>query len=547
MKDVNTLCIACMNDKGNNAFCPHCGFREDSYTPPPHHLRPGTILNGKYWVGKALGEGGFGITYIGWDLNLELKTAIKEYFPNGFVSRDVSVTDTLTVFSGSDQNMFEQGREKFINEAKSLARFDSLPGIVSVKDFFLENGTAYIVMEYVDGETLKSFLKRNGGKASPETVFTMMEPLMKSLSKVHEQGIIHRDISPDNIMITKDSKVKLLDFGAARDISMGGQKSLSIQLKPGYAPEEQYRSHGKQGPWTDVYALCATMYMAITGVQPMESLERMHSDRVQPPSLLGIAINPSQEAALMHGMSVYAANRTPDVTQLYNELYGGGNYNYTRTPDPVSTYTDTNSSTRPLLLAVAVGGGIALAVLIIFAAVIITNWDSLKGSQPTTVPISAVTPTPTAAATATPIPAPVFSSVTASSVRQTDTEGGQYSVAAALSDDRMTKWAPSKSSGGGIGEWIQLDGYGIQYVRGIKVLNGYHKNQQTWLNNNRVAMCTITFSNGESFDVTLDDTMGMITVDFGRYVETASIRLTIKSLYPGAKWNDTAITYIGAY
>lgn len=362
MKDVNTLCIACMNDKGNNAFCPHCGFQEDSYTPPPHHLRPGTILNGKYWVGKALGEGGFGITYIGWDLNLELKTAIKEYFPNGFVSRDVSVTDTLTVFSGSDQNMFEQGREKFINEAKSLARFDSLPGIVSVKDFFLENGTAYIVMEYVDGETLKSFLKRNGGKASPETVFTMMEPLMKSLSKVHEQGIIHRDISPDNIMITKDSKVKLLDFGAARDISMSGQKSLSIQLKPGYAPEEQYRSHGKQGPWTDVYALCATMYMAITGVQPMESLERMHSDRVQPPSLLGIAINPSQEAALMHGMSVYAANRTPDVTQLYNELYGGGNYNYTHTPDPVSTYTDTNSSTRPLLLAVAVGGGIALAV-----------------------------------------------------------------------------------------------------------------------------------------------------------------------------------------
>ena len=126
-------------------------------------------------------------------------------------------------------------------------------------------------------------------------------------------------------------------------------------------------------------------------------------------------------------------------------------------------------------------------------------------------------------------------------MRQTDTEGGQYSVAAVLSDDRMTKWAPSKSSGGGIGEWIQLDGYGTQHVRGINILNGYHKNQQAWLNNNRVAMCAITFSNGESFDVTLDDTMGMITVDFGRYVETASIRLTIKSLYPGAKWNDTAI------
>ena len=151
MKDINKLCMGCMSYNPQGGRCPLCGFDLSNYRAPLHHLRPGTILNGKYYLGKALGEGGFGITYIGWDLNLEMKTAIKEYFPSGLVSRDISNTDTVTVFSGNANNSFEVGKNKFINEAKVLAKFDNLQGIVSVKDFFLENGTAYISMEFVEG------------------------------------------------------------------------------------------------------------------------------------------------------------------------------------------------------------------------------------------------------------------------------------------------------------------------------------------------------------------------------------------------------------
>ena len=325
MVNIEDLCFSCMSARGGGRFCQHCGFNNDEYTSPPHHLKPGTILAGKYILGKALGEGGFGITYVGYDVNLQLKVAVKEYFPSGFVTRDVSNTDTVTVFSGSEQNLFGEGKEKFINEARAMARFDNMPGIVSVKDFFLENGTAYIAMEFVEGETLKEYLNKNGGKAEPNRIFNMLRPLIASLGRIHSQGIIHRDISPDNIMITKNNEVKLLDFGAARDFNTGGQKSLSIQLKPGYAPEEQYRTHGEQGPWTDVYALCATIYRAITGVTPIESLERVCEDSLVPPSQTGAAIDEFRESILMRGLAVHKEQRIQNMTDLYNALYGGAN------------------------------------------------------------------------------------------------------------------------------------------------------------------------------------------------------------------------------
>ncbi len=331
MDDLELLCMGCMKKKPNKGTCPHCFFNLDSYQAPPHHLQPRTILNGKYMVGKALGEGGFGITYIGWNLNLEIPLAIKEYFPSGFVTRDVGRADNVSVLSGNKAQFYEKGREKFLDEARILGKFDDMEGIVSVKDFFKENGTAYIVMEYLDGEDFGSFLKRNGGKLPVESVFEMMRPVMKALIAVHNKGLIHRDISPDNIRITTNSKVKLLDFGAAREVS-GGEKSLSIMLKPGYAPEEQYRTRGQQGPWTDIYALCATMYRAITGQKPIESLDRMGRDELRSPSQLGVFISPSQEYAIMKGMAVLAQNRWQTVQELYdaifspNNQYQGGNY-----------------------------------------------------------------------------------------------------------------------------------------------------------------------------------------------------------------------------
>ncbi|MDP4268396.1 MAG: DUF5050 domain-containing protein, partial [Bacteroidota bacterium] len=204
---------------------------------------------------------------------------------------------------------------------KRLAKFYSLPGIVSIKDFFQENGTAYLVMEYVEGETLKQHLSRVGGKVPATEIFELMKPLMNSLIDVHNTGIIHRDISPDNIIITKEGNIKLLDFGAARDFSDSGNKSLSVMLKPGYAPEEQYRSRGVQGPWTDIYALCGTMYKAITGITPDESSERLRSDELRKPSELGIEIHPRQESALMKGMAVFQENRFQSINALMEDLF----------------------------------------------------------------------------------------------------------------------------------------------------------------------------------------------------------------------------------
>jgi serine/threonine protein kinase len=269
-----------------------------------------------------LGEGGFGITYIGWDLNLDLKVAIKEYYPSGFVTRETTSATTVQPFSGSQGDFFLKGRDKFINEAKSLAKFFALPGIVAVKDYFLENGTAYIVMEYIEGKTMKGYLAEMGGKLPAAQVFDMLKPVMPSLSKVHQSGMIHRDISPDNIMLSDEGGMKLLDFGAAREFDGSGSKSLSVMLKPGFAPEEQYRSKGVQGPWTDVYALCATMYRCITGVTPTESNERVIEDDLKPPSALGAYIGAAQEAALMRGLAVFAKDRCQSIQELYDALYG---------------------------------------------------------------------------------------------------------------------------------------------------------------------------------------------------------------------------------
>ncbi len=319
--DVKKLCMGCMSKVEDKEIpCPHCGWRDDQQELTAHQLPPQTILNGKYLLGRVLGEGGFGITYLGWDLNLDMKVAIKEYYPAGFVTREITAATTVTPFSGEKREAYISGLDKFVGEAKSLAKFYSLPGIVSVKDFFKENGTAYIVMEYIEGVTLKQYLQKEGGKLPVYQVLEWVKPLIVSLSQMHAAGIIHRDISPDNVMITRNGDIKLLDFGAARDISVEGAKSLSVLLKPGYAPEEQYRTRGNQGPWTDVYALCATIYKAITGQTPPESMERMHEDSLVPPSKLGISLTGDQEAALIKGMAVLQKNRYQNMSELYEGL-----------------------------------------------------------------------------------------------------------------------------------------------------------------------------------------------------------------------------------
>ena len=305
-------CYLCMSHKAENQACPNCGGT--AYEAPVHHLKPGTVLREKYMIGKALGEGGFGITYVGRDLTLDMKIAVKEYYPNGLSNRNNDYSNQVTMSKGNHGTDFEREMQRFLSEARILARFCNEPGVVGVRDFFRENGTAYIVMEYLDGITLKNYLKHKG--TIPATSFAkMIDPILVALHDIHQQGLIHRDISPDNIMMLHGSgRLKLLDFGAARE--MTGDKSLSVMLKPGYAPEEQYRSKGQQGAWTDVYAMCATIYKCITGITPDESIQRVFEDELKKPSELGIAIPAQYEQALMQGLQVKSNDRIQSMDVL---------------------------------------------------------------------------------------------------------------------------------------------------------------------------------------------------------------------------------------
>ena len=312
---MQNYCMNCMRKLGDSPVCSHCGY--DNSNPgahEPYHLAPGTVLAGKYLVGNVLGEGGFGITYIGMHTTLNKRVAIKEFYPSGTANR-ISLTQVQV--TGGKEEFFQKGVQRFLDEAKNVARFSEEDGIVDIIDYFQENNTAYIVMEYLEGETLKQYVY-NHGVFPIETLVSLMIPLMNSLSAVHAAGVIHRDISPDNIMYCKN-KLKLMDFGSARYFT-NKERQMSVILKQGFAPEEQYRTNGVQGPYTDVYALCATMYACITNTVPIGSLDRITNDTLKRPSELGVKIPPYMENALMHGLAVYAKDRTPDIPTLLNEI-----------------------------------------------------------------------------------------------------------------------------------------------------------------------------------------------------------------------------------
>lgn len=306
--------MGCMARKGTVVVCPQCAYF-DRGPENPQQLPPRTILEGKYLIGRALGQGGFGITYLAWDMTLNKKLAIKEYFPLQISTR---AQDHLTVspISIKNQHDLEYGLAKFAEEGKALTHFKNHLGIVSMLDFLYANGTAYIVMAYVEGRDLKEYLRQHDGKIPFEAALKILLPVMAALEDVHRAGIVHRDISPDNIYVEDDGGVKILDFGATR-YALGEQsRSLSVVLKPGYAPEEQYRSRGKQGAWTDIYALGATFYRTITGKVPPESTDRLAEDDLAPPSTLGIVIPTHSEAALMKALAVKAADRFQTVAEF---------------------------------------------------------------------------------------------------------------------------------------------------------------------------------------------------------------------------------------
>lgn len=271
---------------GNKKLCSLCFKECESEVcsgcmearPIPGSMRSGAILNGKYMIGKVLGKGGFGITYVGYNLNEKRRIAIKEFFPSGIVYRNTQQTQ-VSISDTKEKDIFQYGIDKFIEEAKMLNRLSSHPNITDIYECFLENNTAYYVMEYLEGDDLKRYYEKNGTMSEYDAL-RIMRDICNALEFVHKKNIYHRDISPDNIFLLSDGSVKLIDFGAARRRMEGESVRLSVILKHGYAPLEQYQGKGDQGPWTDIYALGASMYFMMTGKFVPDCMSRLENPQL---------------------------------------------------------------------------------------------------------------------------------------------------------------------------------------------------------------------------------------------------------------------------
>lgn len=321
MVDIDKLCPGCMQHlKDSNTTCPHCGYPEKHLTVKDS-LPVFSILAGKYLLGAPLGKGGFGITYIAMHLPDEKIVAIKEFFPANLAVRD---TDNETVVPADDTKAvyYRTGMKSFSEEGRILYLLSDIEHIVHVTEQIQANNTTYLVMEYVPGISLKKYMKQQQKLFSEQEMLTLMQPILLALQTMHQKSILHRDISPENLMLSPDNTLTLIDFGAARTFSRSDDDNLTVILKRGYAPEEQYHSNSRQGPWTDLYAVCAVMYQMLTGILPQEASARAEEDHLTPISRIeGLSLSPSTCAALEKGLQMDPMERYPDIGALMKVLY----------------------------------------------------------------------------------------------------------------------------------------------------------------------------------------------------------------------------------
>ena len=313
------FCYNCFQEKPEaEGPCPYCGFDlAENEKKFPVALRAGTVLNDRYIIGRVLGQGGFGITYLALDTQLNAKVAIKEFMPGEIATRQGT---TVSVLAENRSEEFTYGAERFQEEARTLAKFIGNPNIAGVSSYFDENDTSYFVMDYIEGISFKTYIANHGGKVSVEEALNVMIPVLRALTAVHAEGFIHRDVTPDNIYITKDGMVKLLDFGSARYSIGDKSKSLDVILKVGYAPKEQYIRRSRQGPFTDVYSCAACFYAAITGFLPPESLERLDHDELVPISQCGIDIPEYLDKAILKGLAVQPEDRFQSAAEFLDAI-----------------------------------------------------------------------------------------------------------------------------------------------------------------------------------------------------------------------------------
>lgn len=307
------LCFGCFEENEQDV-CPLCGYHNKTILSSlllPH----GTILRGQYSVGKVLGKsGGFGTTYLGYHQTLQIKVAIKEYLPRELVCRN-SDGLTITVNHPQETENFRNGINQFLNEARLLVKFNH-PNIVRVIDFFEENGTAYLVMDYCQGVNLAEYMEQQGGILSEQAVMNFIMPILEGLQELHNRGVLHRDIKPQNIYVTHDGRPILLDFGSAKQTFGEQSRSLELMATPGFAAYEQYHIQGKQGPWTDIYSCTATIYYMLSKMVPADAIERMAQDTFFFPLELENNISPEMRNAIVKGMALLPENRVHSVQEF---------------------------------------------------------------------------------------------------------------------------------------------------------------------------------------------------------------------------------------
>lgn len=331
LQSFHGFCPDCMNKIDDPGIpCGHCGSGMDGQNPD-YLLPKGTVLTDgshTYLVGKMLGQGGFGATYIGADMDRAQRVAIKEYFPVRCAQRGPK--GRIDPKPGQEK-IYEGGRYSFLEEARMLASLEGMPSVVQGLVYFETNNTAYLVMEYLDGEPLYRMVEKSG-RIPAQRLLPKLRLLMEDMAALHKRGVIHRDVSPDNIMWMDDG-LKLMDFGNARSIEDG--KSMEVVLKHGFAPVEQYQTRG-QGPWTDVYALAATVYYCLTGEIPPAAPNRAEEDTLAPPRQLGADLTPEEETALMWGLAIPPKARPADMHAFSRQMFPEPEPKPVPAPGPVS-------------------------------------------------------------------------------------------------------------------------------------------------------------------------------------------------------------------
>lgn len=313
-------CPNCFAPIGNGTVCPDCGSDYTKYKKYSGTLPIFSLLNNRYLVGRVLGKGGFGITYVAKDIATNRLCAIKEYMPAEYSSRADGTLDIVPFSDEKSRFVFLHGKEKFVDEAKTLIKLKDNPIVVDILDYFTQNNTAYLVMEFLDGLDLRQMAKNAGGKLDSKFALQVFVTIASSLMEIHKKNILHRDLSPENIIFTKDGKIKLIDFGAARNFVSTQNKGMSILLKPGFAPPEQYNAKGQQGPWSDEYALCATFYTLVSGRPLIDALYRYRGESQPSLAALGCPVSKKTSDVIERGMELDIKRRYKDFKALLDDI-----------------------------------------------------------------------------------------------------------------------------------------------------------------------------------------------------------------------------------